>query len=78
MSQGLPIIITHNTGGQDLVTTDTGFLVPIRDPKAIADKINWFCDNLNKIDAMSQAAVSKATSITWENYARNIVDSIGG
>jgi glycosyltransferase involved in cell wall biosynthesis len=77
MSQGLPIIITHNTGGQDLVTTDTGFLVPIRDPKAIADKINWFCDNRNKIEAMSQAAVSKATAITWENYARNIVDSIG-
>ena len=35
MSQGLPIIITENTGGSDLVLEGrTGFLVPIRSPQS--------------------------------------------
>ena len=41
MSQGLPLIITPNTGGEDLIIEGkTGFLVPIRSPEAIAEKID--------------------------------------
>src|SRR5690606_39238450 len=41
MSQGLPLIITPNTGGEDLIKNgETGFLVPIRSPEVIAEKIN--------------------------------------
>ena len=50
MSQGLPIIITANTGAEDLVVAEeTGFLVPIRNAEAIAEKINWFITNRTKI-----------------------------
>lgn len=73
MSQGLPIIITPNTGAEDLVINEeTGFLVPIRNPEAIAEKINWFLDNRNKIFQMGKKAKQLASAYSWEGYANTI------
>lgn len=73
MSQGLPIIITPNTGAEDLVISEeTGFLVPIRNPEAIAEKINWFLDNRNKIFQMGKKAKQLADTYSWDNYANKI------
>ena len=77
MSQGLPIIITPNTGGSDLVIEgETGFLVPIRNPAAIADKIGWFADNREKLPAMRENARNHAARYTWSNYAKQVMDGI--
>ena len=74
MSQGLPLIITPNTGGTDLVVEgETGFLVPIRNPQAIAEKIAWFADNRDKIPAMGEKARKHAAQYTWTNYANQII-----
>ena len=73
MSQGLPIIITSNTGAEDLVVTEeTGFLVPIRSPEAIAEKINWFLAHRSKIFQMGKKAKQLADTYTWEKYATTI------
>jgi glycosyltransferase involved in cell wall biosynthesis len=77
MSCGLPIIITRNTGGEDLVEDgDAGFLVPIRDPQAIAEKLKLFAGNLALLDQMSEAAHSKSRSLYWEDYRRRIVEVV--
>ena len=77
MSQGLPVIITPNTGGADLVQESrTGFLVPIRSPHAIAEKINWFLDNRSKIPEMGIAARQHAARYTWENYGSIILNGL--
>jgi glycosyltransferase involved in cell wall biosynthesis len=77
MSQGLPIIITPNTGGEDLVIEgETGFLVPIRSPQAIAEKINWFIENKKMIPDMSAKAKKHAASYTWERYGEIIINSL--
>jgi glycosyltransferase involved in cell wall biosynthesis len=77
MSQGLPLIITPNTGGEDLIKEGiTGFLVPIRNPDQIARKIEWFADHRNAIPEMSQAARSHAHQLTWEYYGQAIVDAV--
>lgn len=77
MSQGLPIIITQNTGGADLVEEGkTGFLVDIRSPQAIAKTIAWFADNRDQLPAMSKAAQLKAAAYTWENYGDNITQQL--
>lgn len=77
MSQGLPVIITPNTGGSDLVIEgETGFLVPIRNPAAIAEKIAWFADNRDKISGMGEKARQHAAQYTWANYAKQIIDGI--
>ncbi|MEM9527875.1 MAG: glycosyltransferase, partial [Bacteroidota bacterium] len=69
MSQGLPIIITPNTGGADLVIPDeTGFLVPIRSPEAIAEAITWFTANREAIPRMGAAARRHSKNYTWDAY----------
>jgi glycosyltransferase involved in cell wall biosynthesis len=77
MSQGLPLIITPNTGGEDLIQEGkTGFMVPIRSPELIADKLTWFLDNRAKIPEMGRNAQEHATRYTWENYGQQIVQSL--
>jgi glycosyltransferase involved in cell wall biosynthesis len=77
MSQGLPLIITANTGGHDLIIEGkTGFLVPIRSPQAIADKISWFESNRDKTYEMGLQAQLHAESYTWDNYAKTIIEGL--
>ncbi|WP_116126099.1 glycosyltransferase family 4 protein [Lewinella sp. IMCC34183] len=73
MSQGLPVVITPNTGGADLVIPDeTGFLVPIRSPRAIADAIQWFDDHRDELPRMSEAARRHAAGYTWSAYGGTV------
>ena len=77
MSQGLPIIITSHTGGVDLVVDgQTGFLVPIRSPEAIAEKLTWFLMNREAIPYMGQKARARAAEYTWRAYGETIIDAI--
>lgn len=77
MSQGLPILITANTGGEDLVEPGrTGFLVPIRSPETIADRLDWFADHRAETRAMGEAACAKAETYTWAAYGAKIVAAI--
>jgi glycosyltransferase involved in cell wall biosynthesis len=77
MSQGLPLIITPNTGGADLIDEGkTGFLIPIRSPQAIADKLNWFIENRSQIPEMSQLSRQHAANYTWEKYGDIVTNTI--
>jgi glycosyltransferase involved in cell wall biosynthesis len=77
MSQGLPIIITANTGGTDLIEDGkTGFLVPIRSPESIAEKLAWFLDNRNLIPQMGVESFNHAQRYTWDAYGSNIVSAL--
>ena len=88
MSQGLPIIITPNTGGEDLVDVihpfqesiygrgATGFLVPIRSPETIAECIAWCCDHREEVVAMGHAAIRKSQEYTWKAYGDGIVNAV--
>ncbi len=77
MSQGLPILITNNTGGDDLVVEGkTGFIVPISNPFAIAEKLNWFAENRVLIPEMGEHARIHAEKYTWDHYGNKIVNAI--
>lgn len=77
MSQGLPLLITPNTGGEDLIEDGiTGFLVPIRSPEKIAEKIGWFADHRALLPEMSRAARAKAAQLTWTAYGQTIARAV--
>ena len=77
MSRQLPIIITKNTGGEDLIKEgETGFLVPVGNPEAIAEKIEWFLSNKYKIQEMGYAAARHAGNYTWEKYSNTIIETL--
>jgi glycosyltransferase involved in cell wall biosynthesis len=77
MACGLPLIVTRNAGGEDLIEEGkTGFLVPIRAPEAIAEKINWCATNRASISGMAIAAQRRASELTWHGYGHQVLAAI--
>jgi glycosyltransferase involved in cell wall biosynthesis len=77
MMCGLPLITTANAGGSDLIAPgETGFLVPIRSPEHIAEKIHWFAENQSLIPAMHHQSRQKAMEVTWNVYREKILKVI--
>ena len=77
MACGLPLIVTRNAGGEDLIIEGkTGFLVPAGDPVALAEKLRWFLENTEELPAMCSAARAKAAELTWLAYGEKILHAI--
>jgi glycosyltransferase involved in cell wall biosynthesis len=77
LANGLPLIITKNTGGEDLIVSgETGFLVPIRSPDKIAEKISWLADHRDSLPDMRLAAVKKADEYPWQRYTGRILSAL--
>ena len=56
MSAGKPVVVTQFAGAMDLVQDgQTGYLVPIRDPQALAEKILYVLDHPDQARAVAQA-----------------------
>jgi glycosyltransferase involved in cell wall biosynthesis len=73
MSCGLPIIVTKNAGAEDLVADGkAGFLVPIRSPQVIAEKLEILQRDRNLNESMGNAAKEKARQLTWATYRAKI------
>ncbi len=70
MACGLPVIATTNTGAEDLFTDGMeGFIVPIRDPLAIREKIEWLLDHPQEREEMGRAALCRVQSLGgWRTY----------
>jgi glycosyltransferase involved in cell wall biosynthesis len=77
MACGLPIVATRNAGADDLIVDgETGFLVPIRSPEAIAGRIDWFVSNRSQLAGMGIAAQSRARELSWRGYGERILAAI--
>jgi glycosyltransferase involved in cell wall biosynthesis len=77
MACGLPLIVTPNAGGEDLIDEGrTGFLVPIRSPEILVEKIAWFADHRAALPEMCAAAQAKAREYTWSAYGRKILAAV--
>ncbi len=74
LSCGLPIIVTPNAGGEDLVEDGkTGHLVPIRSPEKIAEAIRAMIENKNHKEEIRKLCHKKATHYSWASYAQKII-----
>ena len=77
LSRGLPLLVTPNAGGEDLIEPGvTGWLVPMRDPGALAERIAWFEAHRAELPAMREAARLKAAERTWADYTGKIIAAI--
>lgn len=77
MSQGMTVIATPNCGAPDVIENDyEGFIVPIRDPQAIAEKLELLHLDRERLDAMKEAARAKASRFTWRNYRNKLATAI--
>ncbi len=77
MACGLPLLATRNAGGDDLITEgETGFLLPIRSPEALAEKISWCAEHRESICGMGIAAQRRAAEFTWRGYGEKVLAAI--
>ena len=73
MACGLPIITTDHTCGPDILTEgEDGFIVPIRDARAIATKLQWGIENRAELAAMGDKAATQAATLTWERFRQGV------
>ncbi|MEM3658496.1 MAG: glycosyltransferase family 4 protein [Candidatus Hadarchaeum sp.] len=73
MSCGLPVITTPHTCGPDIIVDGVhGFIVPIRDPLALADRIVWCLENRERLVEMGHQAAIRARQFTWERFRHGI------
>jgi glycosyltransferase involved in cell wall biosynthesis len=76
---GLPLIVTPNAGGEDLIVEgETGFLVPIRAPEEIAKRIEYFAAHRTDLEEMRRFCQAKAAEYSWDCYAGRILDCAAG
>lgn len=69
MSAGLPVITTPHTAGPDILTDGReGFLVPIRDADAIAERLAGLHGDEARRRAMGGAALARARASNWAAY----------
>jgi len=67
MGHGRPIIVTETTGASELVENGKeGFVIPARDPEAIANKIGYFYEHPDEVLRMGKNAREKSMKYTWE------------
>ena len=77
LSAGLPVITTPHTAGPDILTEgQDGFIVPIRAPEAIADRITALAEDEDKRLAMAHAARATARRMSWSRYEAQIADLV--
>lgn len=75
MACGLPVVATTNTGAADLIEPGrNGFIVPIRDPRAIAHYLTELYEQPDKLAGMQQRAADQQPVRSWEAYGRRYVE----
>jgi glycosyltransferase involved in cell wall biosynthesis len=70
MACGCPVIATEHAGAADLYTDGVeGFIVPIRDPAAICERLTQLADEPERRAAMSAAGLARVRGIDgWSAY----------
>jgi len=72
MACGLPVIVTTHTGAIARDGID-GFVVPIRDARAIADRILELYEDKPRRETMGRSARARALEFTWDRYADSVI-----
>lgn len=77
MACGLPVIATTNTGAEDLFTDGIeGFIVPIRAPEAIREKVLHLYNNPELRRGMGEASFRRVQSIGgWDFYGHTVSET---
>lgn len=74
LSCGIPVIATTNTGGADIIDDGiNGFIIPIRSPHHIKEKIEYIYHNPEILAAMKASAQTNKES-SWDDYGKRYLE----
>jgi glycosyltransferase involved in cell wall biosynthesis len=77
LAAGLPVVATPNTGS---VVRDgvEGFLVPIRSPEAIAERLDFYAARPGQLLEMRRAARDRAEQFSQRAYEKRLIQALSG
>ena len=76
MACGLPVLTTRNTCAPDVMEDGTeGFLVPIRSPGSIAEKLDWGARNRAHLAQMGEAAEARVRHFSWARFRSGFAEA---
>ncbi|WP_080236610.1 glycosyltransferase family 4 protein [Spirosoma rigui] len=76
MACGTPVVVSENTGAKDAVGQGGGFIVPVGNGQALAEKIQYIYDNRSEVARLGTEARRVAEKYTWEKYYQQIADAL--
>lgn len=76
MASGLPVITTPNGPGDIVRDGIDGFVVPIRDPGAIVEKLEYLRANPERRREMGRNARQRALEYTWRAYQERAIQTL--
>ena len=78
LSQGLPVITTVNSGSPECIRDGVeGFIVPIRNSNAIAQRLQQLIDDKDLLETMRHACLRRAAELSWSEYEAKLVHVVG-
>lgn len=81
MACGLPVVTTDVSGVRDVVTRESGRIVPKRDSAALANAILEIFSDKSLMKKMSKKARERAEEFSWERIAKKtleVYEKVGG
>lgn len=77
LSCGVPVIASTNSGGHDVIIEGkSGFIVPVRNPKAIADSIDLLYNDKPLQEKMKSYTKANPQKLSWDSYGEQYVKNI--
>jgi glycosyltransferase involved in cell wall biosynthesis len=74
LASGVPVIISENVGAKDVATDgQEGFVVPIRNARAIKEALLCLYEDKPKREQMAKNARLKAQNQTWQKYEEQLI-----
>jgi glycosyltransferase involved in cell wall biosynthesis len=75
MACACPVIVTANAGGASIVNEgENGYIIPIRSPEKLAEKLERLAFNPSLRDQMGQNALSSVKKLGgWEQYGQQMI-----
>ncbi|HLJ95085.1 MAG TPA: glycosyltransferase family 4 protein [Gemmataceae bacterium] len=71
LAAGLPLLATTNCAGPDLIAEGkSGWVIPIRNPNALLERLLWLDAHREELAAAIQFVHSRATVLDWSDTAR--------
>ena len=79
MACGLPVVVSENTAGPEVVADGSqGYVVPIRDPDSIAERLLELYDNPERRRSMGAEARRRAEELSGDTYGLRIAEALRG
>jgi glycosyltransferase involved in cell wall biosynthesis len=78
LSQGLPVITTSHSGAAECIRNGVeGFVVPIRNSQAIAERLQQLADDRDLLARMREASLRRASELSWQSYEQQMRMAVG-